>query len=771
MVRILRTAPWLLLLALLSFGVRSTNNLRNEPLAEDGDRAHWFSSDPDGLYHMRRVERSLREGLPVAIRDPYLAFSAENDPAAAIPWPPYYTLVLHALVRPFAPHDELARKRFVERAVATWPALFSALGSVLVALAAAALSRGRGARVLAGAVAGLSHALAFGSIRYAFVGNGDHHAWVSMLYTLALVWGSFSLRRAALEDVPRSTLSGTFCGVLFGLSIGSWVAALELLALFDLALIGLCLFGAPALQRGLAAFGATLHGAAFIILLPAAVGSPWALQTPTAIINLTTVHLLLLALGFLFFACMPLTRGLRGVVRRAPWMALLLPVGLVVIVLRSPMAQPLEEALVWARGGGPFMSFTNESRPLANSTEGALPLFKYLGYTLPLALAAWVLALRASMRGATEWAPWIVAFPVLLLQACLHRRFADLVLPSQVVLLGWGAGRLYLSVGTRIRFQRSAFLLICLAAVAAHPATLAMTRAREIGAARPAGPELTRARGQRELLRWLSKATPEPGAAPDYSVLAQWDLGHDIVWAGERPVVATNFGSYLGLDSYLDPWRFFLARSEIAAARIMDSHRSRYVVITSRFRRNLDSMLRVLHGQEFDAWAVGTAGRGPLWLEGMGARMSAQMGGPLPAGQGAGDASELGGLGTLRMVYLSPDRYRDHERIGSLGPAPVGAVFERVPGARVRAQGNPGEVLRGAMRLGYPGVARERVWRSSALVGPDGLAQLLVPYATASDAGVPSIGPLRWSLGARRGELRVPEQAVGAGGAVEVPGP
>jgi len=762
--------PWLLLLALFSFGVRSVNNLRNAPLAEDGESDVWFSSDPDGHYHMRRVERSLEEGLPVAIRDPYLAFPQETDAGAPIPWPPYYTLVLHGLVRPFAPDDGVARRGFVERAVATWPAVFSALTSLLVALAAALLARGSGASGLAGAVAGLSHALAFGSLRYAFVGNGDHHAWVSALYTAALLSGSLSLRRSALENVAQSTLAGTVCGVLFGLLIGSWVAALELLALFDLALLGVCLFGATSLAPGLAAFGATLHGAAFMILFPAALGSPWTIQTPTSIINLTTVHLGFLAVGFLFFALTPLMRLLRGGLGRAPWIAPLLALGLVFIVLRSPLAAPLEEALVWARGGGPFMSYTNESRPLANSVEGLDPLFKYLGYSAPLALIAWVFALRAGLRGSTEWAPWVVAFPVLLVQACLHRRFADLVLPSQVVLLGWGASRLQILFDGRLHLRRSVLALTCLAAIAAHPGTLSTSRARLTGGSRPESPGLTRARGQRELMDWLRRATPDPGSPPSYSVMAQWDLGHEIVWAGERPVVATNFGSYLGLDSYLDPWRFFLQRSEIAADQILTRYQARYVVITSRFRRNLDSMLRVLHGREYEAWSVGLNGRRALWLEGIGARLCAQMGGPLP---GASGAPDLGGLGTLRMVYLSPDHYRDEEKIGALGPSPVGAVFESVVGARVIAHGSPGEVLRGSLRLGFPDVARERVWRASAIAGADGVAELRVPYATTlsseTGAGQVDVGLLSWSMGAGRGELRVSEGAVRDGSTVEIP--
>ena len=45
---------------------------------------NWVTTDPDSLYHMRRVDRVLSEGLPVAGSDAYLNFPE----GSAIPWPP-----------------------------------------------------------------------------------------------------------------------------------------------------------------------------------------------------------------------------------------------------------------------------------------------------------------------------------------------------------------------------------------------------------------------------------------------------------------------------------------------------------------------------------------------------------------------------------------------------------------------------------------------------------------------------------------------------------
>src|SRR5574341_1810053 len=61
----------------------------------------WFSLDPDGLYHARRVERAIREG-EVAQVDPWMNYPE----GARIPWPPYYDLSLAAVFSPFVPAAE-----------------------------------------------------------------------------------------------------------------------------------------------------------------------------------------------------------------------------------------------------------------------------------------------------------------------------------------------------------------------------------------------------------------------------------------------------------------------------------------------------------------------------------------------------------------------------------------------------------------------------------------------------------------------------------------
>ncbi|MDA1267414.1 MAG: hypothetical protein O2816_20220 [Planctomycetota bacterium] len=212
----------LCVVALVSAWVRVANNLRLAEVEDAGGRPAWFATDPDSLYHMRRLERALDSGGWIDPRDPLLDHPTADG--APIPWPPTYTRVLWAASAPFAPDDAELRRAFVERTTATAPAVISVLTSVLVALAAARL-----AGVGAGLIAGLLHAVNFASMRYSHLGIGDHHAWISLLHVAWLAAAAEGLRAL---DRPRLALRwGALAGLFAGAGLTSWVAALLLVVL------------------------------------------------------------------------------------------------------------------------------------------------------------------------------------------------------------------------------------------------------------------------------------------------------------------------------------------------------------------------------------------------------------------------------------------------------------------------------------------------------------------------------------------------------------
>ena len=69
---------------------------------------------------------------------------------------------------------------------------------------------------------------------------------------------------------------------------------------------------------------------------------------------------------------------------------------------------------------------------------------------------------------------------------------------------------------------------------------------------------------EHDLFEWIAEQEPQPR-----SVLAAWDFGHTIEWVAKRPSIATNFGSYIGRDSFVDPAKFFMANSHQDAEDIL----------------------------------------------------------------------------------------------------------------------------------------------------------------------------------------------------------
>ena len=714
-------AASLVVVLLAAWWVRTANNLR---VAEDplnGGQAAWFSTDPDSLYHMRRLARAMQEGGTVAGRDPLLAYPESlAEGGAPIPWPPAYTHVLRLLVAPFAPAEPAARESFVERQVASWPMRFGVATAVVTALAAAALCSTSAVPLrvpVAALVAGLVYAFSLASVRYSHLGTGDHHAFVSLLHVswLALAARAFAGGRRGTWSGVRL---GALCGLLAGLALASWVASLIYVVLLQAALAL-----ALARHRGqgraaLVGFGLAFHAAALAVVIPAAAVGPW----PTwEVVDLSWFHVLELALGGALLLPLAWVRPGSGSLRRTLLTLAALFILVCLAAAFTPLGSNLREGFRWAGGGGDFMGTVEESQPLLGGRAGGAALLsRWLGlgvWLLPLVfLCAW----RARERGLL---PWLVATPVLLVLALLQRRFGDGLAAPLAVLLGWGAAQLVAVRAARARpvsFAKPGSLvrpvgilaLALVLPVLSNHARAALTWSRTID-----GPEFLdtvftrRERANRELVRWLRDREPQG------SVLAQWDLGHLIEWVARRPTVATNFGSYLGAASYRDPWRFLCTADDGVAESILERRHASHVVLTGDWDRNLATMLRLERPRDHAL----APDRPPA--DSVLAR--------LLAGEG---------LGFLRLVHL--------------GPA-GGRVWERVAGAWVEAPLESGEELEGHIVLPFPGRGAPVIWHGTAVAGPDGIARLRVPHA--------GLEVLRWRVGERSGLLTIPEEAVRQG--------
>jgi len=697
----------------LSLGVREVNHLRRP-----GANGEWFSADPDSMYHMRRVDRALSEGLPVAQHDRLLDFPARGELGAPIPWPPYYTYVGYAFARPGAPVEAQARRVHVEQVMARLPSLFAALASVLAALAAYRLFGASGALV-----AGVYHAFLFASLKYSYVGNADHHAFVSCLHAALLFVASRAFEPEGLRSPKSGVRYGIAAGVLCGVMLGAWVAALIHLVLFELALFWMGRVNARTERAGFGPFALSFHLAAAIALVPAAISSPWSGMGAEAVLNLSWLHVLGLLCGALAYAPPLFTQGLWK------WHASLLPwVAITALLLLSltPFYDGIEESGEWATGADRFMANINESQPLF----ALKPLVSYLGYGVFVLPIAWAFCLRSALRGRHALFPWVVAVPALFLLALLQRRFAELLGVPLAVTLGGLVGQLELRF-ERARVFKFAFLLALFAN--AGVARTTWKRLRAGSGSIPTQAE-GRDRAYRAMYAWLGENTPAPDSPglPEYSVLAQWDHGHGIEWVGERATIATNFGSYLGEDSYLDPWRFFLETNQADAEKLLERRRVRYILMASDWQRNQQTMQAALPDHRADFGMVPYLSR-----------------------------TSQDRLGFLRAVYVS--RLDDDQHLGVSG-----TIYEYVPGAWLEVHGSPGATLVASLRITYAGDT-SIIWSGRMRANAEGGARMRVPYCTdGANGDGRADGLISWSFDGRRGEQAVPEDAVYSGLSIEL---
>lgn len=672
-----RLLPILIVVALVSAGVRALTNLRIAALPEAGGEAAWFSSDPDSLYHMRRLERALDDGGHVATRDPLLDHPTEEG--APIPWPGMYTRVLWAIASPLAPDDPEERRRTIEHVVATVPLIWGVLTSLLVALAA-----GRMGGRTAAWIAGLTHAVIFASVRYSLLGMGDHHAWTSLLHVAWLTAAGEGLLRR--EHPGPAAAWGALAGLCAGVSLASWAATLVALAVFQLTLLVLLISRGRHLRPGHAPFATAFHLVAILAVLPDVLDSPWPKED---LVNLSYAHLGILGVGFLASFIVWRVPGMRH--RLMPSL-ILVAVGAAIL-----LKDRFDVALAWISAVDPFMAQIRESQPLSDPVG-------WLGWSVLLLPFAWALCWGAN---AEERWPWIAAVPVLAGMALVQQRFTEGLAAPAALALGVGLARWPWARGPLVATT------LTLLAVAAQQKTMVQVWARLEASpvANPIGSwwaDTERMRLERDLrsaCSWI-RGRPEPGA-----VLAQWDDGHLIEWAAERPTLATNFGGYLG-ERWLDPWRVLTATHEHAVLGLCEARDVRFVLLDKTWRRNRIPMERM--NPDLDrSLAARLVPRGN------------------PDRPGALDDAQR-----LRLVYLNDSAW----------------VYELVEGALVEVRCEPGE----ALRVGLTFRQGERLveWSARSVAGVDGVARMRVPHSAAA---------ARWTVGTRRGQLEISESAVRSG--------
>jgi hypothetical protein len=716
------------------------------------DRADWVTTDPDSQYHMRRLERALDEGGEVEQVDPRL-----NAPeGAAIPWPPYYTNVLHALLAPFVPSE--GRSAWIERSVGSAACVASVLTSLLALFVAWRL-----AGATAGVAAGLLHALNGAAIEYGKLGNGDHHAFVSLLSGLVLALASAGFSRKALGSRKLGLTYGTLAGAVAGLSLGTWVASLLLVVQVQLALLVLLLVNKRRSLPGLGAFAFAFHAAALVLVLPALLSSPWTARFPWIVVNLSWFHLGYLAAGALLFVPLALRPDSAGLRRWMPAFT----VGVAVVVALwtafsdAAPARGVREGFEWVARVDSFMARIGESQPLVRDGELA-PLLRTLGFAGFLLPLGWIVLLGAVRKGEFELLPWVVALPLLAVQAFGQARFAEgLALPLAVGLGVALARAMSARLPQKVPFAARMALAGVVALALVWPALVRSVerwplRNDALRSERPA------TIGVRLAAEWIGA---QPAHAANETVLALWSHGHVIERVAQRGSLATNFGSYVGESGFRASPRLLLEEDEATLAAEMERLHVRFAIVDSDLPNALNTLLDGVEPERRARYVASGSGKGgevqPAWFRTFGARalFDGEVFGPETAGTRA--------WGRLRLVWNSPLLDPGRALRGPRDLAPAASVWELVAGAEVLARGNAGERFEVELDIVLPNGRRLR-WRDNARIGDDGVALLRVPYATDAPNGTARVERAVGRVGSTRvGMLTLPQSAVLGGTRVE----
>ena len=712
----------------LSWGAREAHHIRMPFSA--GDSADWFSVDSDGLYHFKRLRAETgSDGFPVGVD------SELNWPfGASVPWPPYYTVFLKWIGA--TPDDGESSAM-----AASVPFVLGICTSLLLALLAWRMSHGN---ALAAWMTGGLHALTYASIHYSVPGNADHHAFVALLVVLLFA----ALGRALVKECPGSAVAA---GLVAGVLLGSWVASLVVVLVAQLGFAALLWMDRFAPRPEVGRTGFLFHLCGALGVLPAVLHSPWAQNTPWSVVNLSWFHLAFMLAGALVFVPMVWPNASLRMRGFGPFQVVIALIGAVLVfwVTDTGPIAGIREAFSWASRTDAFMSGIAESEPLLGVDKtGTGGFFRWLG--LSVLLLPWVLwqawlHVRAGFRDRLFW---MLALAIFLIQALFQRRFGDLAALPLAVLVGVGvAERLQNAASCRPMLRKplsQAGLAITLVFVLQTPEVL---RAVE-----HAGQSRFHSAyaGQRLLMKEIRPMiAAEREAGRNFGVMAAWDQGHALEWAADAPTVATNFGSYIGHDSFMAPGQFFLSSSSNDAKEILARRKVGFVWMDSRFRQGLPALVSAVGGELDDYLRTSSMPNGQVRTEFQPSYFQSTAH-PLEwDGDPDGPDGALPPLDFVRLVAVSEMADSD-PRLGFTQPIPAARVWQVVPGADLQWMGEPGTKIVVDIPMEMRGANREVYfrwrWHKEIEIAENTLARMRVPYATTGQASFVA-GRATWQMG------------------------
>lgn len=698
-----RRLPLWVLLAVL--GLTAWARLRSlADLYRDG---HWVVASGDSWYHVRRILwQALGNGE--LVRDDWVHAPGGN----LCVWPAGFDGAGALLCKALGPS--------LDSAVVAGFVLVLACAVATAGLAAIAARRYAKDPALATGVAGLVVALHPALHNYTQVGKIDHHAAEPLVTFLALAALIRTLAGAGWKW-PVLAVVGLVAPLLLWPSSAMTVALLAgWTAVGVLATAG---DQRPTAGRRAAA----VFGAAGLLALPLGWTAPFGEggRVAAEALSLLQPGLLLLSGASLLAMTAAHQPGWRGRLKAAALGGTLAVVGLW-------LWDPGRAALL---GGGDFVAGKGYVALIAESAStlesGPVAALGKLGWTILAAplLVGWAVRDRGTPRDPGLWM-WSAALVAATAMAMTQQRFATLPVVPLAVLAGSACAQGWPK-------PRQAWIVSAAAILLAPGLYDVASRATPLARRAPVW----------QALDWLKARTPspgdpwKPGTVPQFSVLAGWGFGHDLLaWGGQAnvcsPLIAP--GQTQGLQACA---RLILADDDIAG--LVERHRIHWWIATPLPLVAMRAYGLAL-GDPADRYVVDLPG---------GER------GPTAAGMCA----------TAQVLMLAngsapPDgscKARPHWRLAHAAAGERAKVFERVAGAIVRGRGcAPRATAR--LQVRYQVGPAGYVWQDKALVGADGTWSIRVPWS--SGYARDSVHVLDIQAGCEQLQaVQVPEAAVQAG--------
>jgi asparagine N-glycosylation enzyme membrane subunit Stt3 len=614
------------------------------------------------------------------------------------------------------------------------------------------------------------------------VGQVDHHVLEPLLVALPLL---ASLR---LVDAPHLVRRAMGAGCCLGLGLFFWRGMILPAGLLAAA------FGIGLLQRqgaaraGLARAGAVLYGTAALVSFPIAAASPT--PEPFTYFMISYLQPLVFALCALSLGgigcltwketaedrsspALPVQSGSSRLRSILPVLSVgILPWGLLLLPPLATIRENLLRGLGFMARAEPFVAMVGEQRPLLTGDDGAptlaYALYFYGTLWLLLPLLGWAVwrrreRLLAGVRG-RDWqglvlGTWTVAMLFLMLA---QRRYAAQATPLFAVWWGVGLGMLQPEWVAKGRFTQT--LLAVGGTLCALP-TIIMTL--PLAYLPLQSPSLLQA------MAGVKALTPAPlpvqsersnvHSAIDYAILIPWEEGHQLLSLADRAPVGNPFGIEWFGPGIRQTARFWLAPDE-ELEQVMAEANARYALVSFRLGLLRDEALYL--GLSPDDYAVKTPDGyrpGPKFARTAAARLF------LDDGLQRGDQQALEGLRLVADLGLKQAADGPAARLGNRDGTDY-KLFERVPGARLKGRGDPGERILLSVAL-KTASGRSLTWTREVQADAEGRWQSRCPYALDSPPPLTRAQEPVQARGRRTVTFVVQEQAVVRGLEVEADAP